>query len=394
MRRIAVITTSRADYYILKNLLYEINKDNALTLQLIVTGMHLSARHGLTVSEIEADGFRIDRKVDMPIDTGTDTEIVNAISVCLNGMTHALSELRPDVVVLLGDRYELFAPAIASLILRIPVAHIHGGETTRGAFDEAVRHSVTKIASLHFVAAEEYRRRVIQMGEHPDRVFTVGAPGLDSIHRMDLYPKDELKRILSLPLNTITALITFHPVTSEKNAAGKHITSLCDAVKLTRIDAVFTASNADPEGNILNSYIRNFVASAPGRYVFEINLGARLYFSCMKHLDLMIGNSSSGIIEAPEFGMPVVNIGDRQKGRVRAENVIDVEHKTDDIIRGIHKASEESFRNLLKRLHNPYRAQGRASSSYLIKEKLKSIPPSHELLKNQFYDLPTVNDSV
>jgi len=386
MRTIAVITTSRADYYILRNVLEEIRNDAGLKLQVIATGMHLSPRHGYTVTEIEKDGFQVHKKVEMLLDADSDTGSAKAISLCLNGMTDALHDLKPDIVVLLGDRYELLAPAIASLMLRIPVAHIHGGETTEGAIDDAVRHAITKIASLHFTATEEYRQRIIQMGEQPDSVITTGAPGLDSIGSMQLYSKDELERELSFSLNGTTAIVTYHPVTREKDSALAHITALCEAIKETGIHAVFTASNADPEGDTLNSYLREFAGSAPEKYVFRTNAGSRTYFSCLKHLDLMVGNSSSGIIEAPEFKMPVVNIGDRQKGRVRTENVIDVGYGSHEITEGIRKAADESFRTKLDNLKNPYRSKDGSSASRLIMEKLKSVQLTEDFLKKRFYD--------
>lgn len=386
-RKICVVTTSRADYYIMKGLLLEIRNDRDLQLQIIATGMHLSSRHGSTYWAIEQDGLHIDKKVEMLLDTDSDIGAAKSVGVGIIGLTDAINELRPDIIILLGDRYELLAAGIASLILGIPIAHIHGGETTLGAFDEAVRHSLTKISLIHFAATEEYRKRIIQMGEHPERVFTVGAPGLDAIEDIELFSKEELEKLLSIRLDTTTALVTFHPVTNEKDSALRHITNMCNAIKETGINAVFTSSNADPEGDAVNQYILRFVNENLKKYVFKINLGNQLYCSCMKHLDLMIGNSSSGIIEAPSFKMPFVNIGNRQDGRIHAGNVIDVDYSTEEIKKGIIKASDDSFRNTLVRITNPYRSVNHISASYQIKKTLKSLTLTKESLKKRFCDI-------
>lgn len=386
-RKICVVTTSRADYYILKSLLFEIQNDREIQLQLIATGMHLSIRHGSTYLAIQQDGFRIDRKIEMLLDTDTDTGAAKSVGVGIVGMTDVLNDLRPDIVVVLGDRYELFVVAIASLMLGVPIAHINGGETTIGAYDDAIRHALTKMSFIHFTATEHYRKRIIQMGERPDRVFTVGSPILDAIEELELYTKAEIEEVLSIKLHDTTALVTYHPVTNEKKSALQHISNVCDAIKDANIHAVFTSSNADPEGNVVNQYIFDFVKQDTEKYTFENNLGNQLYFSCLKHLDLMIGNSSSGIIEAPSFRMPVVNIGNRQEGRIRAANVIDVGNTKEEITIGIEKAKSKSFRLSLDNIINPYRCSSGKSASNAIKEKLKNYPLTNGVLKKVFYDI-------
>jgi UDP-hydrolysing UDP-N-acetyl-D-glucosamine 2-epimerase len=386
-RKICVVTTSRADYYILRSLLKEIRDDDDLQLQIIASGMHQSARHGHTYSIIAQDGFSIDKKFEMLLDTDTNTGAAKSVGLGIISITDALVDLCPDILVVIGDRYELFAIGTVALILGIPLAHIHGGETTLGAFDEAVRHSLTKIAILHFAAAEEYRKRIIQMGEHPDRVFTVGAPGLDEIEELNLYSREEIEELLSFRLSKYTALVTYHPVTNEKKSALKQITNICEAIAESDINALFTSPNADPESNIISEYIQEFVNRFPERYLYKNNLGNRLYFSCMKHFALMVGNSSSGIIEAPSFKLPVVNIGNRQHGRVRANNVIDVDTTKAEIKIGIASALDTIFRKHIENIHNPYRPPDNKSAGTAIKEILKTVRLSPEMLKKKFYDI-------
>jgi len=386
-RRICVVTTSRADYGLLYWLMKEISEDNALELQVLATGMHLSSEFGLTYRAIESDGFRIDKPIEMLLSSDTESAVIKSMGVGLISCSTAFKELRPDIVVVLGDRFDLYPAALAALISRIPVAHIHGGETSQGAIDEAIRHSITKIASIHFPATDHYRKRIIQMGEDPNLVFAYGAPGLDTIYRTKLMTKKKLEAFLDFVLDGTIAIVTYHPVTLETKSTKTQIGNLLRAIEGTDLKAVFTKANADAQGNIINRTIREFADQDPTRYCFFDNLGQIAYMSCLRHFDLMIGNSSSGLIEAPSFGLPVVNIGDRQKGRIRAENVIDVGYSTKEIISGIEAACAAEFKKRVSHVKNPYDAYGDGMVSYRIKEKLKAIKLSPGLLKKTFHDI-------
>jgi len=386
-RRICVVTTSRADYGLLYWLMKEISEDNALELQVLATGMHLSSEFGLTYRAIESDGFRIDKPIEMLLSSDTESAVIKSMGVGLISCSTAFKELRPDIVVVLGDRFDLYPAALAALISRIPVAHIHGGETSQGAIDEAIRHSITKIASIHFPATDHYRKRIIQMGEDPNLVFAYGAPGLDTIYRTKLMTKKKLEAFLDFVLDGTIAIVTYHPVTLETKSTKTQIGNLLRAIEGTDLKAVFTKANADAQGNIINRTIREFADQDPTRYCFFDNLGQIAYMSCLRHFDLMIGNSSSGLIEAPSFGLPVVNIGDRQKGRIRAENVIDVGYSTKEIMSGIEAACAAEFKKRVSHVKNPYDAYGDGMVSYRIKEKLKAIKLSPGLLKKTFHDI-------
>ena len=386
-RRICVVTTSRADYGLLYWLMKEIREDNALELQVLATGMHLSSEFGLTYRAIENDGFQINKQIEMLLSSDTESAVIKSMGVGLISCSTAFKELRPDIVVVLGDRFDLYPAALAALVSRVPVAHIHGGETSQGAIDEAIRHSITKIASIHFPATDHYRKRIIQMGEDPNLVFAYGAPGLDTIYRTKLMTKKKLEAFLDFVLDGTIAIVTYHPVTLETKSTKTQIGNLLRAIEGTDLKAVFTKANADTQGNVINRTIREFADQDPTRYCFFDNLGQIAYMSCLRHFDLMIGNSSSGLIEAPSFGLPVVNIGDRQKGRIRAENVIDVGYSTKEIISGIEAACAAEFKKRVSHVKNPYDAYGDGRVSYRIKEKLKAIKLSPSLLKKTFHDI-------
>lgn len=388
MRRICVVTTSRADYGSLRWLMRAIEDDDGLQLQLIATGMHLSPEFGLTYREIEGDGYSIDRKIEMLLSADTDSAATKSVGLGLAGFSDALMELKPDVLVVLGDRFELLSAAIAALMAKIPIAHLHGGETSQGAIDEAVRHSVTKMSSLHFAATEEYRRRIIQMGENPDAVFAVGAPGLDALRRMTLMSRPELESQLDFALVAPTALVTYHPVTLETDRAAAQIENLLRALMHEGVRAVITKANADTEGRLINQRLEEFCAGRPADYRLYENLGQRVYLSCLRHVDMMVGNSSSGLIEAPSFGLPVVNVGDRQRGRIKADNVIDVDYSIADIAEGIRQAKSSGWRETLADLRNPYAGDGDGMVSFHIKERLKLVDLDASLLKKRFHDLP------
>ncbi len=332
------MTTSRAEFGLLHGLLNFIQADPALRLQVIASGMHLAREFGLTVREIEAEGIKIDRKIRLRLTGDSNLANLKSIALGLDGFAKAFAELAPEIVVVLGDRFELLAPAIAALMLQIPIAHIHGGELTQGAIDDSVRHAITKLASLHFAATEPYRRRIIQMGESTDRVFNFGAPGLDQLYGSTLLTRSQLEQEFGLSLQDPVALVTYHPVTRDAGNAEAEVRRLLAAIKASGVNAVFTMANADAQGALINTRLQAACAQAPGRFKWIPHLGHRRYLSCLKHFAVMVGNSSSGLTEAPSFRLPVVNIGDRQQGRVRAKNVIDVACSRAAISQGIMQA--------------------------------------------------------
>ena len=386
-RKICVVTTSRADYGLLYYLMREIQDDPGLRLQVIAAAMHMSPEFGLTYRQIEQDRFEIDKKIEMLLSADSEVAVAKSIGVGLISFADALDALRPEILVLLGDRFELLSAAAAALMLKIPLAHIHGGETSQGAVDEAVRHAVTKMAVLHFPATEEYRRRILQMGENREHVFNFGAPGLDHLYRETLLSRAEFEGGMQLDLAGPVAIVTYHPVTLETTSALSQIGNLLEAVESSGIKAVFTKANADAHGREINREIARFCESNPARYHFFDNLGQKVYLSCLRHLDLMIGNSSSGLTEAPSFKMPVVNIGERQKGRTKAANVIDVGYDIEGILEGIHRANSPEFRNSLSDLKNPYDRFEDGKTSRRIKETLKNAVIDLELLQKKFIDL-------
>lgn len=386
MRRICVITGTRAEYGLLYWIIKGIYKDPELELQLIATAMHLSPEFGLTVKEIEEDGFPIAERVEMLLSSDTEMAIATSMGLGMIGFAKAYERLRPDILVVLGDRFEILATVAAAIPFRIPVAHIHGGEATEGAFDEQFRHAITKMSHIHFPSTEEYKKRIIQMGENPENVFCFGAPGLDNIYNLPLYDRKKLYQELGLPKGKKIGVVTYHPVTLEKNTVEIQISALLNTLKdFTDIYWVFTLPNADTDGRIIIKKIKDFVERNTEKGKAFSSLGQLKYLSLLKHADLMVGNSSSGLIEAPAFELPVINIGDRQKGRFRGQNVIDVfEYKEWAIINAIERALSPEFRNNLKGMKNPY---GEGDASEKIIGKLKTIPLSEGLIKKKFYEL-------
>jgi UDP-N-acetylglucosamine 2-epimerase (non-hydrolysing)/GDP/UDP-N,N'-diacetylbacillosamine 2-epimerase (hydrolysing) len=364
-----------------------IQRDRALRLQVVVTGMHLSGRLGKTVDEVEAAGVRIDRRVDMDLNEDSGPGNAKAIGRGVAGFADAFSELRPAILVLLGDRFELFSPAIAALMLRIPIAHIHGGERTEGAIDEAVRHAITKMASLHFAATEEYRKRIIQMGEMPSRTFNFGAPGLDELFSERLMTQQELESDLGVSLDDHIAIVTYHPETQEVTSSREQIRIVLSAIEKSPVKAVFTMANADAGGQVINQAIQKFCSRNPKRFKLVANMGRRRYLSCLQHFRLMIGNSSSGLVEGPSFKIPVVNIGDRQRGRVRGRNTIDVTRDDVAIRKGIERALSSRFRASLRGMKNPYDRFHDGRTSERIKNVLKDVDLPQDFLKKSFNDL-------
>jgi GDP/UDP-N,N'-diacetylbacillosamine 2-epimerase (hydrolysing) len=386
MRKVCVISGTRAEYGLLRPLMEMIRDCQALSLQLLVTGMHLSPEFGLTYREIEADGFVIDRKIEMLLSTDSSSGIAKSMGLGLIGFADALRDLQPDLVLVLGDRFEILPGVVAALIAGIPVAHVHGGETTEGAFDEAVRHAITKMSHLHFVAAEAYRQRVIQLGEQPERVFLVGGLGVDSIQRLTLLGREALERDLGLRFATKNLLITFHPVTLEVGSAETQMGELLAAFdaldEREETCLIFTMPNADTDGRKLMEMVRRFVDTHPNARVFT-SLGQLRYLSCMALVDGVVGNSSSGLAEAPSLRVGTVNIGDRQRGRLQADSVIDCAPNRTAIGAALTRLFSPEFRAILATTRSPY---GEAGACQKIVDVLAKHP-LNGLLKKPFYNL-------
>ncbi|WP_016754107.1 UDP-N-acetylglucosamine 2-epimerase [Leptospira santarosai] len=382
-RKICVVTGTRAEYGLLRWIMEGIRSSDNLELQLIVTGMHLSPEFGLTYQDIEKDGFIIDYKVEMLISSDTPIAISKSIGLGVIGFAEALNNLKPDILMLLGDRYELLAASSAALIARIPIAHLHGGERTEGAFDESIRHSITKMAFLHFVSAEEYRRRVIQLGESPDRVFNVGGLGVDSIRRMRLLDKEKLEETLNFKFGKKNLLITFHPVTLEQSTAESQMNELLAALdSLIETNLIFTMPNSDTEGRIIFNLINEFVKTHRNSCAFT-SLGQLRYFSTICQVDGVVGNSSSGLLEVPSFKKGTINIGDRQRGRLKATSVIDCQPIKEDILKSINLLYQEKFQSVLRDTVNPYGDGGASDRIIQILEKDRNYSST----KKVFFDL-------
>ncbi len=384
MRKICVITTTRAEYGLLYWLMKGMQEDEAITLQLVVTGTHLSASFGSTIDQIREDGFRIDRSFNLEMLDDSPTGISHSLSVAIKGFTTSFTTLKPDLLVVLGDRFELLGAAAAALICNIPVAHIHGGELTLGAIDDAIRHSITKMSKWHFTATEEYRRRVIQMGESPDRVFNVGGMGQDNIVKLKLLTKSELEENLGIHFHERNLLITYHPETLDPAMSLTHFQQLLDVlVELEHTLLLFTKPNADTGNQAISKLLDEFVAAHEDSALVFASLGQLRYLSLMKQVDAVVGNSSSGIIEAPSMHVPTLDIGNRQKGRIAAQSIVHAEPTKLSIQAAFKKIYSPAFRNKLSQIENPY-GNGGASDSVL--NILKEIDFSDKNPKD-FYDL-------
>jgi GDP/UDP-N,N'-diacetylbacillosamine 2-epimerase (hydrolysing) len=389
-RRICVVTGTRADYGLLRWVMQGIKDEPQLELQVLATGMHLSPEFGLTYKEIERDGFHIDRKVEMLTSSDTPAGIAKSIGLGLIGCADALRELQPDLLVVLGDRYEILAAVAAALVARLPVAHLHGGETTEGAFDEAIRHSITKMSHLHFVAAEEYRRRVIQMGEQPDKVHLVGGLGIDNIRRLQLLDRPALEQALDFRLGAKNLLMTFHPATLDDASSREQMTELLaalDSLKDTHL--LFTLPNADTDSRVLIEMVRQYVATRPNARAYT-SLGQIRYLSCVAHVDGVVGNSSSGLTEVPTFRKGTVNIGDRQRGRLQAQSVINCEPTRQSISAAVDRLYSADFQCVLAYVRNPY-GEGGASERVVAVLRDCSL---EGLAKKPFFDLPFTSRSA
>jgi GDP/UDP-N,N'-diacetylbacillosamine 2-epimerase (hydrolysing) len=384
-RKVCVVTGSRAEYGLLYWLLRAIEECPELTLQLAVTGMHLSPQFGLTYQVIEQDGFRIDARVEMPLSSDSPVAMAKSLGVGVTGFADALARLRPDVLVVLGDRYEILAAALPAMMARIPIAHIHGGEATEGAIDEAVRHAVTKMAQLHFVATDAYRRRVIQLGEQPASVFVVGGLGIDNIARLRLLGRDALEQALDFRLGPRNLLVTFHPATLEADAARGQFAALLQALsELSDTHVIFTQPNAETESRVISQMVNEHVAAHAGTCKAFTSLGQLRYLSALRLCDGVVGNSSSGLIEAPSLKRGTVNIGDRQRGRLRAASVIDCEPSVAAIRAALQRLFSAPFQAALAQVRNPY---GDGGASERIVATLRSAV-LEGILKKRFHDLP------
>ncbi|HSI94514.1 MAG TPA: UDP-N-acetylglucosamine 2-epimerase [Methylophilaceae bacterium] len=382
-RKICVVTGTRADYGCLRWVMEGIKAADGLELQIIATGMHLSPEFGLTYREIEKDGFVIDRKVEMLLSSDTPTGISKSMGLGLMGFGEAFEQLKPDLVLVLGDRFEIFAAASAAMVARLPLAHLHGGETTEGAIDEAIRHSITKMSHLHFVAAEDYRRRVVQLGEAPDRVFLVGGLGIDNIQRLELLDRAALEASLDFKLGPKNLLVTFHPVTLEKSTAGAQMAELLAALEeLEDTHLIFTMPNADTDGRILIDMVEQFVATHTNARAYT-SLGQLRYLSCIRQMDGVVGNSSSGLAEVPSFRKGTINIGDRQRGRLKAGSVIDCAPERQSIAAALRTLYSPKFQAELETVRNPYGEGGASEKVVWVLQEY----PLDTLLKKTFYDL-------
>lgn len=383
MRRIGVVTVSRSDYGLLRPVLKALEQSAELNFLLYVSGMHLSPEFGLTEREITADGFPVSSRVEMLLSSDTPEGISKSMGLGCMGFAQVYARDMPDILLVLGDRFEMHAAAIAAVPFNIPIAHIHGGELTFGAIDDSLRHSITKISHLHFTATEEYSDRVIQMGEEPWRVTVTGAPGLDNLATFRRISPEGMRERFGLVLSDRPILVTYHPATREAGSTKSQVRELFAALSQFEFPLVFTLPNADTEGRLVIQMVRKYVSENANAHLVE-NLGTDGYFTLLEYARAMVGNSSSGLIEAPSFGLPVVNIGTRQQGRVRASNVIDVSGGADAIADAIRTAMDTSFRDQLSGMKNPY---GDGSASTIIARILENEPLGQKLLVKRFHSL-------
>ena len=382
MKKIAVVTGTRAEYGLLKPLISALSKSKEFRLQLLVTGMHLIPEFGNTYQQIEQDGFNIDAKIADGLSGDSALAISSAVGRATIGFAETYDRLKPDLIIVLGDRSELLSAVICAIIANIPVAHIHGGETTEGAYDEFIRHAITKMSHLHFASCEAYRNRIVQMGEHPSTVYNVGAIGIDSIKNLKLLSREEFEKSIDYKLNQLNVLITFHPVTLENATAEAQFHELLRALEtLQNVTLIFTKPNADKGGKIIIRMIDDYVCKNPDKAIAFASLGQLRYLSALKYVDLVVGNSSSGILEAPLFNKPTVNVGDRQKGRLMPESVINCKVCKGDIVTAISKATSLEFKSKIEKQSNPY---GNGTATIQIMNVLRKFNIVNT--KKSFYD--------
>ncbi|MBB6714602.1 UDP-N-acetylglucosamine 2-epimerase [Clostridium gasigenes] len=385
VKKICIVTGTRAEYGLLRPLIDKVNEDNDLELQLIATGMHLSPEFGMTYTNIIDDGYKINEKIEILLSSDTSVGISKSMGLATISFAEAFERLKPDIIVVLGDRYEIFSVCSAAVTAKIPIAHLHGGETTEGAFDEVFRHCITKMSYLHFTSTEEYRKRVIQLGENPSRVFNVGAIGVENIVSLDLLEKREIEKSIGFTLDKPFGLVTFHPVTLENNTSEYQFRELLKALdEMDGMKFIITKANSDSDGRIINKIIDEYEKDNKDKIITFTSMGYLRYLSAMKYCSLVIGNSSSGIIEAPSFNKPTINIGDRQKGRMQAESVINCNPSKDDIVNAINISLSKEFREKIKNSINPY---GDGNTSSKIINIIKQTLSQNINLKKKFYDI-------
>lgn len=384
-KKICVVTSTRAEYGLLRPLMKKVINENSYELQIIATGMHLSPEFGNTYKEIESDGFKINEKIEILLSSDSAVGISKSMGLATISFAEAFKTLGPDIIIVLGDRYEIFAVCSAAVVAKIPIAHLHGGETTEGAFDEAFRHSITKMSYLHFTSTEQYRNRVIQLGENPERVFNVGAIGVENINSMKLLEKSDLEKVIGFKLDKPFGLVTFHPVTLEDNTSKEQFEELLKAMDERKdMKFILTKANSDTDGRIINNLIDEYSKKNKERIISFTSMGILRYLSAMKYCSFVIGNSSSGIIEAPTFKIPTINIGDRQKGRIQAASVINCIADKNSINIAMNKALSKEFIYSIQSMRNPYGNGETSKKIYnIIDQKLKVNLD----LKKRFFDL-------
>lgn len=382
-RKVCVITGTRAEYGLLYWLMKEINFDHDLVLQTIVTGMHLSKEFGSTFQQIERDGFNIDTKVDIALNSDTEKGISKSIGLGIDRFAIAFNNLKPDLIVVLGDRFEILSAVISAMVAKIPIAHIHGGELTEGAFDDSIRHSITKMSHLHFAATKEYKNRIIQLGEQPERVYNFGGIGIDNIKKLNFLGREDFEKAINFRLGKKNLIVTFHPVTLEKSTSEIQFRELLDALSsLKNTKIIFTKANSDTDGRIINSMIDDYVNSFDNTIAFK-SMGQLNYLSALQFMDAIVGNSSSGLIEAPSFKIGTIDIGDRQKGRIKADSVLSCLPVKKNIQIALQELYSKEFQELLQNIKNPY---GNGGASKKILSVIKSYPLKN-ILKKSFYNV-------
>lgn len=389
MKKVCILTATRAEYGLLKPIIKKLMEVPDFDVRVVATGAHLSPEFGLTYRDIENDGIKIDDKIEILLSADTPSSISKSMGLAMMGFADYLKRTAPDILLVLGDRYETLSVCCAAMNQRIPIAHLYGGETTEGAVDESIRHCITKLSYLHFTSTQEYAKRVVQLGEHPERVRCVGGIGIENILNENLMSKCELETSLKWSLEKPYAVVTFHPVTLEDDLAGQQAKQLLDAIsKLDDMQFIITKANADSSGRIINQMIDDYVKENDNAVAFG-SLGLIRYLSALKYAAMVIGNSSSGLLEAPSFGIPTVNIGDRQKGRLQADSVINCNPETSEILEAIDLASSEDFKHKAKQTVNPY---GDGHTSDKVVDSIKEFLLKKRIdLKKEFYDLEFEN---
>ncbi len=383
-KKIVVLTATRAEYGLLKNIIIALKEMSELDTEVVVTGAHLSIGCGNTYQEIENDGIKITKKIEILLNSDTPVAVSKSMGLAMMSFAEYFEESRPDALLVLGDRYETLAVCCSAMNARIPIFHLYGGETTEGAIDEAIRHSITKMSYLHFTSTEEYRKRVIQLGENPNRVYTVGAIGIENALHEEKLSKEQLSESIGLDLSVPFGVVTFHPVTLESSMEEQCLEVLNAINKLDEYQFIITGANADCGGNTINKMLQEF-ADRHKNVCFVMSLGLKRYLSALNCASFVLGNSSSGLIEAPSFGIPTINVGNRQKGRLKADSVIDCDTKAEDIVNAVRVAMTEEFRTKAQNTVNPY-GDGHTSKKVVEIIKKNLFKGDIHLLK-KFYNI-------